>query len=33
MKAKVSSYMSPQLIAIPPTMGIREAFFKNERLH
>jgi len=28
MKAKVSSYMSPQLITIPPTMGIREAFFK-----
>ena len=28
MKAKVSSYMSPQLIAIPPTLGIREAFFK-----
>ncbi|UCD66135.1 MAG: CBS domain-containing protein [Deltaproteobacteria bacterium] len=28
MKAKVSSYMSPTVISIPPTMGIREAFFK-----
>ena len=28
MKIKVSSYMSPQVISIPPTMGIREAFFK-----
>ena len=28
MKAKVSNYMSPQVISIPPTMGIREAFFK-----
>ena len=28
MKIKVGSYMSPQVISIPPTMGIREAFFK-----
>lgn len=28
MKAKVSHYMSPQVVSIPPTMGIREAFFK-----
>jgi acetoin utilization protein AcuB len=28
MKAKVSSYMSPLVISIPPSMGIREAFFK-----
>ena len=28
MKAKVSNYMSPQVVTIPPTMGIREAFFK-----
>lgn len=28
MKVKVSNYMSPQVISIPPTMGIREAFFK-----
>ena len=28
MKAKVSNYMSAQVISIPPTMGIREAFFK-----
>lgn len=28
MKIKVSSYMSPSVISIPPTMGIREAFFK-----
>ena len=28
MKVKVSSYMSPTVISIPPTMGIREAFFK-----
>ncbi len=28
MKIKVSNYMSPQVISIPPTMGIREAFFK-----
>ena len=28
MKIKVSSYMSPQVVSIPPTMGIREAFFK-----
>jgi acetoin utilization protein AcuB len=28
MKIKVSSYMSPTVISIPPTMGIREAFFK-----
>lgn len=28
MKAKVSNYMTPQVISIPPTMGIREAFFK-----
>ena len=27
MKAKVSNYMSSQVISIPPTMGIREAFF------
>ena len=27
MKIKVSNYMSPQVISIPPTMGIREAFF------
>ena len=27
MKIKVSNYMTPQIIAIPPTMGIREAFF------
>ena len=28
MKIKVSNYMSPQVLSIPPTMGIREAFFK-----
>lgn len=28
MKMKVSSYMSPQVLSIPPDMGIREAFFK-----
>jgi acetoin utilization protein AcuB len=28
MKVKVSSYMSPLVITIPPTMGIRAAFFK-----
>jgi acetoin utilization protein AcuB len=28
MKIKVNNYMSPQVITIPPTMGIREAFFK-----
>jgi acetoin utilization protein AcuB len=28
MKAKVSSYMTRQVISIPPDMGIREAFFK-----
>lgn len=28
MKIKVSNYMTPQIISIPPTMGIREAFFK-----
>jgi acetoin utilization protein AcuB len=28
MKAKVSNYMSPQVVSIPPSMGIREAFFK-----
>jgi acetoin utilization protein AcuB len=28
MKAKVSSYMTRQVISIPPNMGIREAFFK-----
>jgi acetoin utilization protein AcuB len=28
MKIKVSHYMSPQLLSIPPSMGIREAFFK-----
>ena len=28
MKIKVSNYMSPQVISISPTMGIREAFFK-----
>ncbi len=28
MKIKVNNYMSPQVISIPPTMGIREAFFK-----
>ncbi len=28
MKIKVSNYMSSQVISIPPTMGIREAFFK-----
>ena len=28
MKAKVSSYMTRQIITIPPEMGIREAFFK-----
>ena len=28
MKIKVSNYMSTQVISIPPTMGIREAFFK-----
>ena len=33
MKAKVSSYMPPQLIAIPTIMGINEAFFKDEGLH
>ena len=33
MKAKVSSYMPPQLVTIPPTMGISEAFFKDEGLH
>ena len=28
MKIKVSNYMSTRVISIPPTMGIREAFFK-----
>ena len=28
MKIKVSNYMSTQVISVPPTMGIREAFFK-----
>ena len=28
MKAKVSSYMTRQVVSIPPNMGIREAFFK-----
>ncbi len=28
MKIKVSHYMSPRVLSIPPTMGIREAFFK-----
>jgi len=28
MKAKVSSYMTRQVLSIPPDMGIREAFFK-----
>ncbi len=28
MKAKVSSYMTRQVVSIPPGMGIREAFFK-----
>ena len=28
MKTKVSNYMSPRVISIPPTMGVREAFFK-----
>jgi len=28
MKIKVNNYMSPQVVSIPPTMGIREAFFK-----
>jgi acetoin utilization protein AcuB len=28
MKTKVSSYMSTQVLSIPPSMGIREAFFK-----
>jgi acetoin utilization protein AcuB len=28
MKTKVSNYMSPQVVSIPPSMGIREAFFK-----
>ena len=28
MKVKVSSYMTRQVISIPPDMGIREAFFK-----
>jgi len=28
MKIKVSNYMSPRVLSIPPTMGIREAFFK-----
>jgi acetoin utilization protein AcuB len=28
MKIKVGSYMSTQVISIPPTMGIRQAFFK-----
>jgi len=28
MKIKVSNYMSPQVLSIPPTMGIREAFFR-----
>jgi hypothetical protein len=28
MKIKVSNYMSSQVISIPPTMGIRKAFFK-----
>ncbi len=27
MKVKVSSYMSTQVLSIPPTMGIREVFF------
>ena len=28
MKIKVSNYMSTGVISIPPSMGIREAFFK-----
>lgn len=28
MKIKVSNYMTPQIVSIPPTMGIREAFFR-----
>ena len=28
MKIKVSNYMSPRVLSIPPTMGVREAFFK-----
>ena len=28
MKIKVSNYMTPQILSIPPSMGIREAFFK-----
>jgi acetoin utilization protein AcuB len=28
MKAKVSNDMSPQVVSIPPSMGVREAFFK-----
>ena len=28
MKIKVSQYMSPQVLSIPPSIGIREAFFK-----
>jgi acetoin utilization protein AcuB len=28
MKIKVSNYMSPRVLSIPPTIGIREAFFK-----
>jgi acetoin utilization protein AcuB len=28
MKIKVSNYMSPRVLSIPPTMGIRDAFFK-----
>ena len=28
MKIKVNNYMSPQVLSVPPTMGIREAFFK-----
>jgi len=27
MKVKVSNYMTPQVVSIPATMGIREAFF------
>ena len=28
MKIKVSNYMSTRVVSVPPTMGIREAFFK-----
>ncbi len=28
MKIKVSNYMSPRVLSVPPAMGIREAFFK-----